>query len=82
MKENSHDVEVVNRFPDRSHPIGKYGRMHLDYLQKCHPVSAIDPSGHAESVSVRGRRQGSEDDGQPDPRYDPAGRHHRTDEVR
>ena len=27
----------TNRFPDMNHPIGKYGRMHMDYLRQCYP---------------------------------------------
>ena len=27
----------TNRFPDMNHLIGKYGRMHMDYLRQCHP---------------------------------------------
>ncbi len=29
--------ERTNHFPDMKHPIGKYGRMHMDYLRQCHP---------------------------------------------
>ena len=29
--------ERTNHFSDMQHPIGKYGRMHKDYLRQCHP---------------------------------------------
>ncbi len=37
MEKNNRNIETTNRLPDMNHPIGKYGRMHMDYLRQCHP---------------------------------------------
>ena len=37
MEKNNLNIETTNRLPDMNHPIGKYGRMHMDYLRQCHP---------------------------------------------
>ena len=37
MEKNNLNIETTNRLPDMNHPIGKYGRIHMDYLQQCHP---------------------------------------------
>ena len=37
MEKNNRNIEMTTRLPDMNHPIGKYGRMHTDYLRQCHP---------------------------------------------
>ena len=36
MVKNNLNTGSTYHLPDTSHPIGKYGHMHMDYLRQCH----------------------------------------------